>query len=66
VPLNHAPPLIRQRAIRDGRRLLERDRKIRVQLEARAIIEYLDTIPLREELARGQRNRIHEGRFGRR
>ena len=66
IPLNHAPPLIRQRAIRDGRRLLERDRKIRVRMEARAIVEYLDTIPLRAELARGQRHRIQEGRFGRR
>ncbi|HTW42831.1 MAG TPA: nucleotidyltransferase domain-containing protein [Solirubrobacteraceae bacterium] len=66
VALNHAPPLIRQRAIRDGRRLLERSSKARVRLEARAIVEYLDTIPLREELARGQRHRIEEGRFGRR
>ncbi len=66
VPLNHAPPLIRHRAIRDGRRLLERDRNTRVGLEARAIVEYLDTIPLRAELARGQRHRIEEGRFGRR
>jgi len=66
VPLNHAPPLIRHRAIRDGRRLLERDAKTRVRLEARAIVEYLDTIPLRAELARGQRHRIEEGRFGRR
>lgn len=66
LPLNRASPLIRHRAIRDGRRLLERDRKACVRLEARAIVEYLDTIPLRAELARGQRNRIREGRFGRR
>ena len=66
IPLNHASPLVRQRAIRDGRPLLERDRKARVRLEARAIVEYLDTIPLRAELARGQRNRLREGRFGRR
>lgn len=66
VPLNHASPLVRHRAIRDGRRLLERDRETRVDLEARAIVEYLDTIPLREQLARGQLNRLREGRFGRR
>jgi len=66
IPLNHASPLLRQRAIRDGRPLLERDAKTRVRLEARAIVEYLDTIPLRAELARGQRKRLHEGRFGRR
>jgi predicted nucleotidyltransferase len=66
VLLNEATPLMRHRAIRDGRRLLERDRKTRVSLETRAIVEYLDTIPLRAELARGQRHRIREGRFGRR
>lgn len=66
VPLNHATPLVRHRSIRDGRRLVERDRKARVRLEARALIEYLDTAPLRAELAQGQRNRIDEGRFGRR
>ncbi len=65
VPLNHASPLIRHRAIRDGRLLVERDRKARVHLHARAIIDYLDTIPLRAELERGQRHRIQEGRFGR-
>lgn len=65
VPLNGATPLVRHRAIRDGRRLVERDRKARVRLEARALIDYLDTAPLRAELARGQRHRIQEGRFGR-
>jgi uncharacterized protein len=65
VPLNGAPPLMRHRAVRDGRRLVERDRKARVSLEARAIVEYLDTEPLRAELARGLRHRIEEGRFGR-
>jgi uncharacterized protein len=66
VPLNGAPPLVRQRAIRDGRLIVQRDAGTRVRLQARAIVEYLDTIPLRAELARGQRNRIREGRFGRR
>ncbi|HEV3094133.1 MAG TPA: nucleotidyltransferase domain-containing protein [Solirubrobacteraceae bacterium] len=65
VPLNSASPLMRHRAVRDGRRLIERDRKARVSLEARAIVEYLDTEPLRAELARGLRHRIEEGRFGR-
>jgi len=65
VLLNCASPLMRHRAIRDGRRLLERDHATRVSLEARAIVEYLDTEPLRAELARGLRHRIEEGRFGR-
>lgn len=66
VMLNHAPPLIRHRAIRDGKRLVERDRDERVQLETRAILDYLDTAPLRAELGRGVRRRMGEGRFGRR
>jgi predicted nucleotidyltransferase len=66
VMLNHAPPLIRHRAIRDGKRLVERDRDERVRLETRAILDYLDTAPLRAELGRGVRRRMEEGRFGRR
>ena len=66
VLLNGASPLMRHRAIRDRRLLLERDRQTRVKLEARALIDYLDTAPLRAELARGLRHRIEEGRFGRR
>jgi predicted nucleotidyltransferase len=66
VMLNHAPPLIRHRAIRDGRRLVERDHDGRVRLETRAILDYLDTAPLRAELGRGVRRRMEEGRFGRR
>jgi predicted transcriptional regulator len=52
--------------VRDGQRLIERDHATRVSLEAGAIVEYLDTEPLRAELARGLRHRIEEGRFGRR
>jgi uncharacterized protein len=66
VMLNQAPPLLRHRAIRDGKRLVERDRDERVRLETRAILEYLDTAPLRAELGRGVRRRMEEGRFGRR
>ena len=66
VLLNGATPLFRHRAVRDGRRLLERDPRARVRFEARAMLDFLDTKPLREELARGQRHRLEEGRFGRR
>jgi predicted nucleotidyltransferase len=63
--LNEAPPLLRHRAIRDARRIVDRDPKARVRLEARALLDYLDTKPLRAELSRGLRHRIEEGRFGR-
>jgi uncharacterized protein len=66
VLLNNAPPLLRHRAIREGKRLVERDHDERVRLETRAILDYLDTAPLRVELGRGVRRRMKEGRFGRR
>lgn len=65
VVLNEATPLLRHRAMRDGIRLLDRDRKTRIRLETRAMLEYLDTAPLRATLARGLRHRIEEDRFGR-
>ena len=66
VLLNGATPLMRHRAIRDAHRLIERDGDERVRLETGAVLDYLDTKPLRAELARGLRRRIAEGRYGRR
>ncbi|HWM12129.1 MAG TPA: nucleotidyltransferase domain-containing protein [Solirubrobacteraceae bacterium] len=66
VVLNEAPPLLRHRALRDGTRLLDRDPRARVRLETAALLDYLDTAPLRQTLAAGRRRRIQEGRFGRR
>ena len=65
VMLNRAPPLLRHRAIRDRKLLVERDPVARVRLDARALLDYLDTKPLRAEMSRGLRKRIREGRFGR-
>lgn len=48
VMLNHVSPLMRHSAIRDGKRIIERDRDERVRLETRAILDFLDTAPLRE------------------
>jgi predicted nucleotidyltransferase len=66
VVLNDATPLLRHRALRDGILLLDRDPRMRIGLETAAIIEYLDTAPLRAATAAGVRHRIEEGRFGRR
>jgi len=66
VVLNDATPLMRHRAMRDGIRLVERDRDARVRFEARGLLDYLDTAPLRATLAEGMARRIAEGRFGRR
>lgn len=48
VMLNHESPVMRYSAVRDGERIIERDHDERVRLEARAILDYLDTAPLRE------------------
>jgi predicted nucleotidyltransferase len=66
VVLNDAPVLLCHRVLRDGERLLERDRPTRIRFETRTILEYLDTKPLRAELARGVRRRLEDGSFGRR
>lgn len=66
VILNDAPPLLRHRAMKGARRLLDRDPRTRVRLETAALLDYLDTAPLRETLAAGRRRRLEEGRFGRR
>ncbi len=66
VLLNWAPPLLRHRAMRDGRLILDRSRSQRVRLETKSLLEFLDTVSLRETLARGRRRRLAEGRFGRR
>ena len=65
VMLNRAPPLLRHRAVRDGKLLVERDPGSRVRFEARSLLDYLDTKPLRVERSRGLRKRIRENRFGR-
>jgi predicted nucleotidyltransferase len=65
VVLNGAPPLLAQRVIRDGERLAERSANERVRLETEAVIRYLDTIPLRQELGRSLERRLAEGTFGR-
>ena len=66
VVLDDASPLLRHRAWRDGELLIDRDPRTRVRDEARALVEFLDTKPLREQTAAGVSNRIAEGRFGRR
>jgi uncharacterized protein len=65
IMLNEAPPLFQQRAMRDAVRLVERDHAQRVRFETKALLDYLDTQPLRDELRRGIKHRIQEGRFGR-
>jgi predicted nucleotidyltransferase len=66
IVLDDAPPLVRQRAMASAIRLVDRDPRERVRRETAALVEYLDTIPLRATLDAGLRRRLAEGRFGRR
>ncbi len=47
VILNDAPPPLRRRAQSAGARLVDRDPLTRVRFETHALLEYLDTKPLR-------------------
>ncbi len=66
VVLNTAPVALAYRVIRDGRLLLSRDERARVEHWARTVDRYIDMAPFRRTLAEGTRHRIDEGRFGRR
>ena len=65
VVLNDAPPLLQHRALRDSVRLVDRDPPCRIRLETRAILDYLDTKPLRELFGAAALERLAEGSFGR-
>jgi predicted nucleotidyltransferase len=66
VILDDTSPVLRHHAWRDGEVLVDRDPPTRIRQQARALVEYLDTQPLRDELDRGMRRRLAEGSFGRR
>ncbi len=53
VLLDEAPPGLAYRAFKDGRLLLERDRRALVRRKARAILEYLDFKPVEDLCTRG-------------
>lgn len=65
VILDDATPLLAHRVLRDGVLLLDRDPHARVRLETAAMLAYLDTIPLRQELSRGLASRMASGTYGR-
>jgi predicted nucleotidyltransferase len=66
VVLNNAPSALSYRVLRDGTVLASRDERARVQHWVRTVDRYLDMAPARRLLAAGTRNRLREGRFGRR
>jgi uncharacterized protein len=65
VVLNDAPPLLRHRVLRDGIVILDREPVLHVRLRTDALIEFLDTEPLRVAVDAAQRRRLAEDSFGR-
>ena len=65
VILNEAPVALAYRVLRDGRLLLSRDERARVEHRVRTVDRYLDMEPFRRVQERGLRDRLSEGRFGR-
>ena len=53
VLLDEATPPLAYRIFRDGRLIVEVDRRARIDREVRAILEYLDFKPVEEACARG-------------
>ncbi|MGH3870086.1 MAG: type VII toxin-antitoxin system MntA family adenylyltransferase antitoxin [Pseudonocardiaceae bacterium] len=66
VVLNDAPLPLAYRVLRDGTVLVSHDDRARVEHWVRTVDRYLDMAPARRALAAGTRNRLREGRFGRR
>jgi predicted nucleotidyltransferase len=55
VILNHAPPLLYHRILRDGIRLVSRDLRATTTREARALSRYCDFVPQLEKIDGGGR-----------
>ena len=64
VVLNEAPPLLAVEVLREGHLLYNRNDRLRVDFQIRALREYRDTAPLRRLLAEALEARVREGKFG--
>ena len=65
VILNHAPPLLYHRVLRDGLRLCTRDAAATTTREGRALSRYCDYVPQLRKIDVAHAARIEDGRFGR-
>ena len=66
VVLNHAPIALGYRVLRDGALIVSRDDVARIHHRVHVVDRYLDMEPFRRVQDEGLRNRLEEGRFGRR
>jgi predicted nucleotidyltransferase len=60
VILNHAPPLLYHRVLRDGLRFLARNLKATTAREARAVSRYCDYIPQLDKIDGARRSRVED------
>ncbi len=58
IPLGHASPSLRYRAVRDGKVVVCRDRAAHERLVVRGVLEYLDFKPLRDRALQTVRKAI--------
>lgn len=65
VVLNDAPPLLYQRVLQDGVRLVSRDPKATAGREGYALSRYCDYLPQLRKIEAAHRARIARGDFGR-
>jgi hypothetical protein len=65
VVLNQAPPLLYQRVLRDGVRILSRDLAATTVREGRALSRYCDYLPQLRKIEALHAARIERGSFGR-
>lgn len=65
VVLNHAPPLLYHRVLRDGVRILARDLRATTVREGQALSRYCDFLPQLKKIEAAHRARTEGGRFGR-
>jgi predicted nucleotidyltransferase len=65
VILNHAPPLLYHRVLRDGVRLLTRDAAATTTREGRALSRFCDYVPYLRKIDAVHAARIAAGHFGR-
>ncbi len=65
VLLNRADPVLYERVLRDGVRLVVRDPTATSRREGRALSRYFDFLPQLEKIRRAAQGRADQGRFGR-
>lgn len=65
VILNTASPFLKHRVLKTGKILFDRNKKLRVNFTARAIIEYIDFRPIEEIFNKAVSNRVRRQAVGR-